>query len=96
MIPDVLPSVRKLVNNVWQILLGDGDWHNCRSELDARYIAHGLQLARAVHRGGPTDGETVEELDQARAALLRNIGVCQAERTIFAASELARKPGTRS
>jgi hypothetical protein len=87
---DFLPCVRKLVNNVWQVLLGDDNWQNCRNELDARYIAHGLQLARAVRRGGPTDADTVDELEQARAALLRNIGVCQAERSLFAASELAR------
>jgi hypothetical protein len=95
MMPEALSPVCQFEGDSWRVLLSDRQWHACRNELDARFIAHGLQLADAVRRGEPADDETADELEEAAAALVRNVGACQAEQMIRTAANLARANASR-
>ena len=90
MSPTGLTAVRELAGNTWQVLLGDQTWHTCQHELDARFIAHALQTARAIRGGAQADDETADELEDARAVVIRNIGACASEQLIHAAANQAR------
>jgi hypothetical protein len=84
-------AVRQTTAGQWQIALIDSaQWHTCHNELDARYIANGLDLAAAVKRGERSGRETAEELDEAAGVLQRNLGDSWAKRTLNAAATQAR------
>jgi hypothetical protein len=85
-------TVRHLEGVGWQVQLGDAlSWRTCRSELDARYIAHGLEMAGAIARGEPIGEDAADELDEAAAALLRNVGPCPAEQVMKTSANRARQ-----
>ena len=84
-------AVRHLQGVGWQVLLTEPHaWHTCRNELDARYIANGLDLAAAVTRGEQSGQETADELDEVASTLVRNIGACLTEQIIRASADRAR------
>jgi hypothetical protein len=84
-------AVRNLQGAGWQVLLESPlEWHTCRSEQDARFIANGMVLAGAVSRGEQAGEETAQELDEAMSTLVRNVGQCMAERIMKASADRAR------
>ena len=88
-------AVRHLQGAGWQVLLESPlEWHTCRSEQDARFIANGMVIAAAVSRGEQTGEETAQELDEAMSTLVRNVGQCMAERIMKASADRARGKGT--
>ena len=88
-------AVRNLQGTGWQVLLESPlEWHTCRSEQDARFIANGMVLAAAVSRGEQAGEETAQELDEAVTTLVRNVGQCMAERIMKASADRARGKGT--
>jgi hypothetical protein len=85
-------SVRHLQGAGWQVLLDNlSNWHTCRSELDARFIANGLDIAHAVARGDVTGVETAQELDEATSTLVRNAGPVSAEQLMRSSATRARE-----
>jgi hypothetical protein len=84
-------EVRFFEGQGWHILMEfPHKWHKCRSEQDARFISHGMRLAAAVMRGQHAGEETAQELDEAAAALDRNIGPTQAGKIMQASSQRCR------
>jgi hypothetical protein len=84
-------DVRHIMGVGWQIsLIDSGQWHNCRSELDARFIANGMHLARTTTSGRPADEETAQELDEAASVAVRNLGECWAVKLIRDGATRAR------
>jgi hypothetical protein len=84
-------DVRNLLGVGWQIYLADAvHWRTCRSELDARYIANGLQLASSIKYGERRGEETAQELDEAAATATRNWGECGVVTTLQRSAANAR------
>jgi hypothetical protein len=84
------PSIRNVPNVGWQIMLEDEQWHTCRQEIDARFIANGVSIANSVIRGERAGEEVARELDQAAASVSRHIGACDTGTLIAAAAAHAR------
>ena len=51
MLEEPVVTIRHLATVGWQVLLDRDQWHTCRKEQDARYIAHNVLIADAVLRG---------------------------------------------
>jgi hypothetical protein len=77
-------------------LVAAGQWRTCRSEHDARIIAHGLNVAAAVRRGDQTGEESADELEQAAGVAVRNLGECWAVQLIRISACRARKQAKKS
>ena len=88
-------DVRQVHGVGWQVsLIDSAQWHSCRSELDARFIANGMRLARTVKSGDRVDEETAQELDEAASVAVQNLGECWAVALIRDGAARARKPAT--
>ena len=75
----------------WQVLLASSSqWHTCRQEQDACFIANGLRTSDAVRRGEVCGEEVAEELDAVAAVAARVLGAAEAERITHVA-EFARR-----
>jgi hypothetical protein len=74
-------------------MLEDQQWHTCRQEIDARFIANGVAIANSVIRGERAGEEVARELDQAAASVSRHIGACDTGTLIAAAAAHARLDG---
>lgn len=83
-------NVRHVTGVGWQVLVESScQWHTCRKEQDACFIASGMRLADAVARGEVFGKEVAEELDAVAAVAVRTLGQDGAER-IMSAAEVAR------
>jgi hypothetical protein len=89
---DLTPTNVRYVEEVgWQVMSQDSSqWHTCRNERDARFIASGMRLADSVARGETSGREVAEELDAAAMVAERNLGHDGALQ-ILTAAELARQ-----
>jgi hypothetical protein len=83
-------TIRNVATVGWQVLLGGDQWHTCRKEQDARYIANGVLIADAVTNGERSGEEVARELDEVSAMVSRQIGECEAWRLMKAAAAMAR------
>jgi hypothetical protein len=90
MLEEPVVTIRHLAGVGWQVLLDADQWHTCRKEQDARFIANGVLIADAVARGERTGEEVARELDEVAAAVSRQIGECEAGRIMTASAALAR------
>ena len=73
----------------WQVLLkASQQWHTCRNEQDACFIASGMRKSEAVVRGELSGAEVAEELDAVAVVAERNLGAGGAE--IASAAKMAR------
>jgi len=83
-------NVRHVAGVGWQVLLeSSSQWHTCRKEQDACFIASGLRTADAVTRGELFGREVADELNAVAAVAASVLGQDGAER-IMRAAELAR------
>jgi hypothetical protein len=88
---DLLPiTIRHLATVGWQVLLDGDQWHTCRKEQDARYIAHNVLIADAVLKGERAGREVARELDEAVVMIGHQVGECAAGRLIKEAAAMAR------
>lgn len=93
-IQDPPVNVRHLDGVGWQVLVdSSSQWHTCRKEQDACYLASGLRMADAVGRGELFGREVADELDAVAAVASRVLGQDDAER-IMSAAEVARSKAT--
>jgi hypothetical protein len=83
-------TVRHVATIGWQVLLDGDQWHTCRKEQDARYIAHHVLIAEAVLSGERSGEEVARELDEAIVMVGHQIGDCAARRLMSDAAEKAR------
>src|SRR5688572_29131252 len=68
-------DVRHVAGVGWQVLLKvSQQWHTCRGEQDACFIASGIRRSEAVVRGELRGQEVAEELDAAATVAERNLG----------------------
>ena len=68
-------DVRHVSGLGWQVLLaGSQQWHTCRGEREACFIASGMRRAEAVLRGELEGEEVAEELDAVAMIAERNLG----------------------
>ncbi len=89
-IQDSPDNVRHLNGVGWQVLVDrSSQWHTCRKEQDACFLASGLRLADAVGRGELFGREVAEELDAVAAVASRVLDRGDAER-IMSAADVAR------
>ncbi|BBO33382.1 hypothetical protein [Lacipirellula parvula] len=84
-------TVRHVATVGWQVLLDGDEWHTCRKEQDARYIAHHVLIARAVLSGVRMGTEVARELDEAVVMVGHQIGDCAALRLMNEAAVKARE-----
>jgi hypothetical protein len=92
---DPSPNVRHLQGVGWQVLdKGSAQWHTCRKEQDACFIASGLRTLDAVTRGVLFHREVAEELEAVAAMVARVLGPQEAERMMRGA-ELVRTSGAK-
>ena len=74
----------------WQVLLkASQQWHTCRNEQDACFIASGMRKSEAVVRGELAGEEVAEELDAVAVVAERNFGAGGGAE-ISSAAQLAR------
>lgn len=92
MLDEPVATIRHVASVGWQVLLDGDQWHTCRKEQDARYIAHGVLIADAVKRGERRGEEVARELDEVATMVGHQIGECEAGRFMKAAAALARVP----
>ena len=90
MLEESVVTIRHLATVGWQVLLDRDQWHTCRKEQDARYIAHNVLIADAVLRGERSGEEVARELDEAVAMIGRQVGECPAGQLIKDAAAHAR------
>ena len=83
-------TIRHVVRVGWQVLLDGAQWHTCRKEQDARYIAHGVLIAEAVASGERSGEEAARELDEVITMVGHQVGECEALRLMKAAAMQAR------
>src|SRR5688500_19652116 len=83
-------TIRHVATVGWQVLLDGDQWHTCRKEQDARYIAHNVLIADAVLRGERTGEEVARELDEAVAMIGHQVGACPAGQLMKDAAAVAR------
>jgi hypothetical protein len=68
-------DVRHVVGVGWQVhLKASQQWHTCRGELDACFLASGIRKSEAVVRGELAGEEVAEELDAVAMVAERNFG----------------------
>jgi hypothetical protein len=91
MLEDPVVTIRHLATVGWQVLLEGDQWHTCRKEQDARYIAHNVLIADAVLRGERYGEEVARELDEAVAMIGHQVGECAAGQVMKDAAAFARK-----
>jgi len=83
-------NIRHVDGVGWQVFIDSSrEWHTCRREQDACFIASGMRTVDAVTRGELFGREVAEELDAVAAIAVRILGQGGAER-IMSAAELAR------
>jgi hypothetical protein len=90
MLDEPVVTIRHLATVGWQVLLDGDQWHTCRKEQDARYIAHNVLIADAVLRGERTGEEVARELDEAVAMIGHQVGACPAGQLMKDAVAVAR------
>lgn len=90
MFEEPVVTIRHVATVGWQVLLDGDQWHTCRKEQDARYIAHNVLIADAVLRGERTGEEVARELDEAVAMIGHQVGVCPAGQLMKDAAAFAR------
>jgi hypothetical protein len=90
MLEEPVVTIRHLATVGWQVLLDGDQWHTCRKEQDARYIAHNVLIADAVLRGERSGEEVARELDEAVAMIGHQVGECPARRVMKDAAAYAR------
>ena len=83
-------TIRNVATVGWQVLLGGDQWHTCRKEQDARYIANGVLIADSVAQGERAGEEVARELDEVASMVSRQIGECEALRLMKSAAATAR------
>jgi hypothetical protein len=89
-------NVRHSPDSGWQVQLGPPfEWHTCRSEQDACFIASGMRIADAVNKGTLGGREVAEELDAAAAVAIRAVGQVGAQTLIDAAVVARAEPTSR-
>jgi hypothetical protein len=87
-------NVRHVEGVGWQVLLeSSAQWHTCRKEQDACFIASGLRTLDAVTRGELWGKEVAEELEAVAAIAARVLGGAEGDR-IMRAAELVRNKTT--
>jgi hypothetical protein len=91
MSPEPAITIRHVATVGWQVLLDGDQWHTCRKEQDARYIAHNVLIAQAVLNGERTGHEVAKELDEAVVMVGHQIGNCAAGRLMQEAAAKARE-----
>ncbi len=91
MIDEPTITVRHVASVGWQVLLDGDQWHTCRKEQDARYIAHHVLIAQAVLSGERAGMEVARELEEAAAMVGHQIGECAARRLMKQAAVRARE-----
>jgi hypothetical protein len=84
-------TIRHVATVGWQVLLGGDQWHTCRKEQDARYIANGVMIADSVINGERRGEEVARELDEVSSMVARQIGQCEAWRLMQCAAAAARE-----
>jgi hypothetical protein len=83
-------NVRHLDGVGWQVLVASSSqWHTCRREQDACFLASGLRIAGSVMRGELFGKEVAEELDAVARVAVRSLRQEDVE-WILSAAELAR------
>jgi hypothetical protein len=82
-------TIRHVVAVGWQVLLGGDQWHTCRKEQDACFLASGLRIAGSVTRGELFGKEVAEELDAVAGVAGRILSPGDVE-WILNAAKLAR------
>ncbi len=90
MLDEPVVTIRHVATVGWQVLLDGDQWHTCRKEQDARYIAHNVLIADAVLRGERTGEEVARELDEAVAMIGHQVGACPAGQLMRDAAAFAR------
>lgn len=83
-------TIRHVATVGWQVLLGGEQWHTCRKEQDARYIANGVLIADSVANGDRRGEEVARELDEVSSMVARQIGECEARQLMLSAAAIAR------
>ncbi|BBO33037.1 hypothetical protein [Lacipirellula parvula] len=83
-------TIRNVATVGWQVLLSGDQWHTCRKEQDARYIANGVLIADSVAQGERVGEEVARELDEVASMVSRQIGECEALQLMKAAAATAR------
>ena len=79
-------NVRYLEGSGWQVLIeAPYQWHTCRSEQDAFFIASGIVTANAVNAGDIRGSEVAGELDAVVTVAVRALGQAGAQLIIDAA-----------
>jgi hypothetical protein len=87
-------NVRHVDGVGWQVLLdSSAQWHTCRKEQDACFIASGLRTLDAVSRGELWGKEVADELEAVAAIASRVLGQVEGDR-IMRAAELVRNKTT--
>jgi hypothetical protein len=83
-------NVRHLEGVGWQVLAtSSSQWHTCRKEQDACFLASGLRIAGSVTRGELFGKEVAEELDAVAGVAGRILSPGDVE-WILNAAKLAR------
>jgi hypothetical protein len=90
MLHEPTDNIRHVATLGWQVLLDGDQWHTCRKEQDARYIAHNVLIANAVLRGERSGQEVAQELDEAVAMIGHQLGECSAGTLLRNAASIAR------
>jgi hypothetical protein len=80
-------NVRYLEGSGWQVLIeAPYQWHTCRSEQDAYFIASGVLAANAVNAGVIGGSEVADELDAVATVAVVALGHAGAQLIIKAAA----------
>lgn len=88
--PELAPIVRHVKGVGWQVLDESSvQWHTCRKEQDACFIASGLRTLDAIMQGVFFQREVADELEAVAAIASHVLGPQHAERMMRAA-ELVR------
>ena len=86
-------SVRHLKGVGWQVQGTSSDqWHTCRKEQDACFIASGMRTLDAITRGEHFGREVAEELEAVAAVVSHVLGPDEADRIMQAAQSLRNQP----
>jgi hypothetical protein len=92
---EVASIVRQVRGVGWQVLNEvSGEWHTCRKEQDACFIASGLRTLDAITRGVLFQKEVADELDAVAAVVSHVFGRQEADRMMRAA-ELVRSSAAK-
>jgi hypothetical protein len=90
MFDEMTETIRCVAGVGWQVSVDGEEWHTCRKEQDARFIAFGVSTADAVFNDARRGEEVASELDEVVAMMGRQVGECPALERMRSAAVLAR------